>query len=313
MKKGIFILVILILASFALAQEDIRLIPSEEKLDVNYHAFGGQYTIDLKKYMGDGPYLVSKTKNVVVDINQDTGRAIITPNLGFEGSEIITFAINKTRAIITLPRETFREIEIGKVVIFQDIFDDVINNIKKENIRKIESGFRDKKLFIIVNDEVNLFAGYDKDQKPEFTFDILIANEAKEERQSLFDNVNISIIIIAFIISILLFIFRDRVINILIIKENKEKIKRKFLSRLIKYRENDEEILNLMESFFETFLKIKKNSGLYALDLALERREIEGDLKQEIIDLFKHLNDDEQGKRNMKHIYNSLRRVLIKI
>lgn len=312
MKKEFFIIFVL-LTSLVIAQENIELIPSEERLDVNYHSFGGQYTIDLKKYLGDGPYTVSKTKNVIVDINQKTGKAIITPSLGWQGSEIIRFVLNKTKAIITLPKETFREIEIGKIVIFQDVFDRVVEDIKKENIKKLESGFRDNKLFISINDEVNLFAGYDKDLKPEFTFDILLANKGVEVQYGLLEGINLPLIILILIGIILVYIFRDMIISIVRVEKDKKNIKKIFLSKLSRYKEDEEKILDLTEAFFEKFLNIKKDSSLYLLDLALEKRDIKGDLKQEVIDLFKHLNKDKHDKDEIAHMYNSLRRILIKL
>lgn len=311
--RHLIILIIFLFVNIAIAQEDIELIPSEERLEVRYHTFGGQYTIDLKKYLGNGPYIVYETKNVIIDINQNTGKAIIAPKEGFQGSEIIKFALNKTKSVITLPKETLKEINLGRTIIFNDIFDNVIDDIKKEDIKSLEAGFRGNKVAININDEVNLLVGYDEDLKPEFSFDILLANKGAEVRYGIFDRINLKFI--AVIISIILFIyfFRDKLISIIRTKEDKSKIKKIFLAKLSRYKENDEKIIELTEEFFERFLKIKKGSGLYLLDLALEKRQIKGDLKQEIIDLFRHLSNDEHDSKEISHIYGTLRRILVKL
>ncbi|MDP6641880.1 MAG: hypothetical protein QGF74_00665 [Candidatus Nanoarchaeia archaeon] len=315
MKKELFILFILLI-NLVIAQEEIELVPkSDERLDVKYHSFGGQYTIDLKKYLGEGSYRVSETKNVNIDINQETGLAIISSQPGWQGSEIIRFTLNKTKSITTLPKETFEEIkpEIEKLEVFQDAFDGVIKDIAKEKIKRLDSEFRNNKLFISVNEEVNLIAGYDENLKPQFNFGISLSNEGIESPPGFFESINLSLITSIIIIIILLFVFRNNIINLLIIKENKKSIKKSFLARLVKYKDDDEKILDLTESFFFRFLKIKKYSSLYILDLALEKRNIQGDLKQEIISLFKHLQKEEYNKKEIKHIYESLRRVLIKL
>ncbi|MBI2667536.1 hypothetical protein HYX17_02065, partial [Candidatus Woesearchaeota archaeon] len=243
----------------------------------------------------------------------DTGKVIIAPKEGFQGSEIIKFALNKTKSIITLPEETLKEINIGKTQVFQDVLDEIIDDIKKEEIRSLEAGFRDNNIIININDEINLFAGYDEDLKPEFSFDILLANKGAEVRYGIFDRINLNFIAVIILIMLLIYFFRDKLISIIRIKEDKTKVKKIFLAKLSKYKDDDEKIIELAENFFERFLSIKKGSGLYLLDLALERRDIRGDLKQEIIDLFKHLNNDVHNNNEIKHIYETLRRILVKL
>ena len=198
MKKELLILFIL-LTNFVIAQEDIELVPkSDERLDVSYHSFGGQYSIDLKKYLGNGTYRVSGSKNVNIDINQETGMAIISPKLGWQGSEIIRFTLNKTKSIITLPKETFEKIkleDIEKIEIFQDAFDRVINDIEKESIKRLDSKIKDDKLVIVINEEINLISSYDENLKPQFDFNILLTNEGIEPHPGFFESINLSLII----------------------------------------------------------------------------------------------------------------------
>ncbi|MBI2663567.1 hypothetical protein HYX15_03510 [Candidatus Woesearchaeota archaeon] len=307
------ILLLIILSTLAIAQQEIELVPSEERLEINYHSFGGQYKVDLRKYLGDGPYKVEEPNNVIIEINQETGEAIITPKPGFEGSEIIRFQLERAEATISLPRETFRELNVGRLELFQDAFNSVITNIKKEDIKKITSGFVGNKIIINIDDEVKLSAGYDESLKPEFTFDLLLQNRGVEVQRKIFETKDIILIIGLVVLLIVLYVFRDKIITIIRPKEDPEKIKKLFLYRISKYKEDDEKIVELAEAFFDRFLNVKKDSNLYILDLALEKRQIRGDLKQQIIDLFKHINKEKHDKKDIEHIYNNLRKVLVKL
>lgn len=168
MKRGIFIPIVffIILVTFVAAQQG--------EFSVRFHSFGKNATIDLKNYLEESErYLVSRTTNVIVDIDQENGIATLRARSGWEGSEVIFFRTNESLAMINETAEVSQFLEAVPEILFLrrvkdeeliKLFEgtidpsilDVVKKIKKEEIRKLSSELDENRLRIRVNEEVDL-------------------------------------------------------------------------------------------------------------------------------------------------------------
>tara|TARA_Y100000310_G_C20691793_1_gene822770 strand:- start:1994 stop:2932 length:939 start_codon:yes stop_codon:yes gene_type:complete len=312
MKKSVILLFILILSTLTLAQEDIEL--SEDRLDLKFSSFGGTIDIDLKKYLGEGPYFVNGTKDVIIDIDQEVGKATLTPREGWEGAEIIVFR--------TKMKENLREVIVEKLqkaeteVVFdnfEDIFDSILDNLEVEQIKVIKSEFRDGEVLVDINNEIELLIGLDELKKPKFGLNILLNNEGLEIRKGFFEEINLKLISTIIVLAILLLIFKNRVIEFFIPLKDIKSTKARLLSKLKNLKHDDKKIVELVEFFFRRFINVNKKTTLYKLDLTLEKKGIKGHIKQEIVILFKRYQKGNYDKNDFKYLYSNLRRILVKL
>lgn len=168
MKRGIFLSIVLfiILVTFVAAQQG--------EFSVRFHSFGKNATIDLKKYLGESElYLVSRTENVIVDIDQEKGIATLRARPRWEGSEVIHFRTNESLSLVNETEEVAKFLEaVPEILFLRRIRDeelvklfegtidpsilDVVKQIKREEIRKLSSEIEEHTIKIRINDEVDL-------------------------------------------------------------------------------------------------------------------------------------------------------------
>lgn len=167
MKRGVFLslLFFIILVAFVSAQQDT--------FNIRFHSFGRIATVDLKKYLGESElYLVSETKNVIVDIDQEKGIATLKARPGWEGSEVIVFRKNESLSRLneteianfleSVPEIFFmkkiRDDELARL--FEVTIDpsilEIIKLVKREEIRELSTEVGGRELRMSINNEVDL-------------------------------------------------------------------------------------------------------------------------------------------------------------
>ena len=117
MKKGIIIVIFVLLASIALAQylpeEGEVVVPEtiENRLPVEFHSVTGTESVelDLAKYFGRlTKFYVSQTEHVNVTINQEIGLAVMIPyDPEWRGIEEVIFATDPVYLIAEDKRPHF--------------------------------------------------------------------------------------------------------------------------------------------------------------------------------------------------------------
>lgn len=313
MKRGnIFLcwLLFIILITSAIAQDEFS---------VRFHSFGKNATIDLKQYLGESEYyLASQTLNVIINIDQEKGRAYLEARPGWEGSEVIFFRKNESFKKIQdteeiakflpavpeiLALRRIRDEELAKL--FEGTIDpsilDLIKEIKKEEIRKMYSEIEKNLIKINVNDEVDLKLelGYAPTVSIDFSLrkEIEGVEEIEPEKEVGFElnrNIIIALLAIIFIISIYSYIKYS--------KRKKERKKEEELEHVIskdvkllsiyKLRKLQKEIgkakssefINIMREFFSRYFGIEYNFEFNHLIRRVKDSDISGHMKHEIID-----------------------------
>jgi len=319
-KVGIFVLSLILLLPLSLAQEDIQQL-QENELIVRFYSIGKQASIDLKSYLGEADeYLyIKSSENVTVTINQEAGIATLIANPGWTGIEIITFTTRKSELVTgektvtpkTITQITDSEISNNFYDFTNKTFSNIKENIEIQAIKSIKTEIKDDQLIINLNDEAELFFAV-SGNKPEVYLNILIPNQGPSELE-IFDTSGLYPYFTAFGLIVLIFLFRNHIKSLLFKKKEKINIKTKFLTGLINItrmknkKQKEEELLKLLRRFFK-YLKIKPNFTRVNIIKALEKGNIRGDLKQQIIYLFTKLSDYKNEDKG--EIINIFRRVL---
>lgn len=179
MKKGLIIFFAII---FILAVSSV----TSQEFSVRFFSFGKNATIDLKLYLGESEhYIVSKTENIIVTIDQRKGIAYLEAKPEWVGSEVVFFKVieagpieervkekpkrieekeeEKEKKITPLVPETLKEKAVvwgENVRLFGGTVDssvlELFESIKKEDIKKISKKVEKNRVEININDEVEL-------------------------------------------------------------------------------------------------------------------------------------------------------------
>lgn len=317
MKRGVFILLFLIILTAVAAQDEFS---------VRFHSFGKNATINLKDYLGESKYYVaSQTLNVIVNIDQETGIATLTARQGWEGSEIVFFRTNESLKKIEGTEEVakflpavpeilyLRRIREAELVrLFEGTIDpsilDLVKEIEREEIDKLTKEIRERTILISVNDEVDLKMelGY----VPMFSMDFSLGEKreveeeiipSKKEGIKLEINNTAIIIILAIILIICLFFYKKYAKKLEVKKEEKElayviskDIKHLSLNKLLKLQKelekerSSERFVRIVREFFSKYFGIGYDFEFNQLIRRVKDSDIKRGMKNEIKDF---LND----------------------
>src|SRR3989344_3518874 len=322
MKKAWFLAVFLILLfNLVIAQEENQEIVSGNELLVRFHSFGKQASIDLKRYLGESEeYYYSASKNVTVTIDQENGIATLIAKPGWEGVETIRFTTSKPASLIKFrenPEERIiTDSDIAKI--FQELinktFSNIIGGVELQNVRYIDTKLEGGEIIINLNNEAEIFFGV-SGNKPETTLNILIPNAGPPEIKS-FEVSKLNPYVIALLSLIFIFIFRKQVKRLLFSKEIEIDLKNRMLIELFNIqklkdqKEKEERLYHLLNKFFN-ILDISQKSSPLELNKFLEKRNIKGDLKQQVIYLFSKYSEYKTQDKN--EIMKTFRDILGKL
>lgn len=198
MKRGILLILLASIAFAAMASAQ------QDELTVRFRSVGQNATIDLRLYLGESTYyIVSKTTNVKVTIDQKKGLAYIEAAKGWEGTESIYFTTIEAQARQPniseskpptpppplVPEERPEEVVIQyeePLQILREMLDisliDLVKDIRKEEIRTISKKASKDEVNININDEVNI--NIQKGYKPEITMDFsLVTGQGTQQEE----------------------------------------------------------------------------------------------------------------------------------
>lgn len=212
MKRGVFLslLFFIILVAFVAAQQDT--------FNIRFHSFGRFATVDLKKYLGESKlYLVSQTKNVIVDIDQERGIATLKARPGWEGSEVIVFRKNESlselnetevaRFLEEVPETFFLKrirdeelVRLFEVTIDPSILE-IIKLVKREEIRELSTDVEERELKMRINNEVDLKIemGY----IPSVSMDFLLGERREVEAEIGYIRLDVDDAIVIIVLSVI--------------------------------------------------------------------------------------------------------------
>ncbi len=315
MKNSIvFIFVFILSLSFILAQETPTPRP-ENELRMRYLSVAGSITVNLTRFLGpaeDNIYVFSAPPYIEVTIDQKLGIANVKGIPGWSGSDVIIFKVNKTEEAVleegtgaTRPLLKIPDSDLVKLFNYglaRDNFDILTKTVGQEVIRNVQARMEHDKVLIMVNKDVELSADISK--SPEIKVDILTGNLTatavepglKESEGYLTNTVSFFIyigiaIVLFFSLKYLikyLFNLTPRGKQILKVTSNKSTI----LSKLkqIEHSRDLEEASNalsfVINEFFMRYFYISLSSNPFELNNELIRRNIRGNLKQDIITFF---------------------------
>lgn len=316
-KAGAFILLLVFMSGIALAQKPSDEVKIGNDLFVKFHSFGKQASIDLKRYIGDADeYFFIASRNVTITIDQKNGIATIIANPSWEGVETIRFTTSKPAPLIMFREKSDEKIitdpDIAKVFhgLINNSFASIVSTLETATIRSIDARIEENQMIINLNDEAELFFII-TEEKPETTLSILIPNKGPPKIAA-FDVSRLNPYMIALLFIILVFIFRRQIKKSLFTTEIEIDLKSKLLTELIDVQriedatQREEELFRLIDRFFKIF-GVKKGFTRIDLNRVLERRNIRGDQKQEIIYLASKFSDYEnQDKEEIVKIFRSI-------
>lgn len=323
MKRGVTFLLItfLVLISYVIAQQD--------EFSVMFHSFGKNATIDLKQYLGESElYLASQTTNVIVEIDQQTGVAVLTARPGWEGSEVIYFRTNESLIKVNNTEEVAKFLPVTPEILylrrirdeelarlFEGTIDpsviDLIKEIKKEEIRNISKEIRERTVKVSVNDEVdlNLELGY----APTFSMDFSLGEkqaggeEVVKQPESTGFKLKVSntlIIIIAAALAIIVIYFYRKHAK-LKVEERKEleldyaidkDVKQINLNKLLRLQKNlgskesSDEFIRVVRNFFSSYFGIGHDFEVKYLIRRVRDSDLGWRMKGRIIDFLEDLS-----------------------
>lgn len=191
MKRGILLILLASITLIILASAQ------QDELTVRFRSVGKNATIDLRSYLGESAYyIVSKTAHINVTIDQEKGLAYIEAVKGWEGTESIFFTTIEAQARQPdipeskpptpppplVPEEKPEEGVVQyeePLQILREMLDisliDLVEDIRKEEIRTISKKASKDAVSININDEVNI--NIQKGYKPKITMDFSLVPE----------------------------------------------------------------------------------------------------------------------------------------
>jgi len=273
MKKLCALIIFLIILTIFVSADD--------QFSVRFHSFGENTTINLKEFLGESKqYIVSKTTNVRVIINHENGTAFLSTKGEWEGSETIVFTsiekstnlTNQTLIDMLKTAEEFKyEITSNEIneIISENLdkkIKDRLTSIKPEELENLYSRIENKKLFLDLNNEVNLTINF-QEEKPSMKMEFLTPREpslriAIPKIQKGFDRRWIiipSTILLAIIAIIIVISKKEKIIqNIKNVEAKRKTIKE--LKKIKKYdKENSKLFLAIIKHFFSDFFNLKSS------------------------------------------------------
>jgi len=302
MRFAILFISFLLVVSFAIAQSFST---SENELKVRFTSLGSNTTVNLTRFLGEGNYTHTKSENILINIKDGIAELRAKPN--WKGAEEITFykeaVINQTqKIIIALPKkmpfdDKKLEREVNNLLLdrFNETYYEIIYKIKPEQIEEIATKYEKDKLEITINKEMEIQVNTEQAQ-PKIIMKILSLKETAAPSPPKKFELNlrpiITILLIIFAI-FLVYTSRNYFLQIRLKirhKKDKEIKKKKLLSKLnkidIKNKNALQQLQYILYEFFIIFFAISRNDTEYELESHLNKKEITGYLKQEILLLF---------------------------
>jgi len=198
MKKEFFIVVFIFITLI------IPTIAEKEEFSIRFHSFGKNATIDLRTYLGESVhYIVSETENVIVTIDQSVGTAYLEAKPGWNGTETVFFRRIESKAEVVESKPEPNQTQIEPIVLddikekpitykeppkfLENIIDeslaDMLDDIKKEEIKKLTKVVEGDSLKLNVNDEIefNLEVGSNPTVTMDFSLGPKQENGVEEE------------------------------------------------------------------------------------------------------------------------------------
>lgn len=152
--------------------------PEEAEFGVRFHSFGKNATINLKEFLGESKqYLVSKTENVIVRIDQERGIAYLEARPGWEGTEQVFFKTIESQPIIEIVEEEEEKEEEPMPLVPENFSEEIpyeyeiplrffggtidasvlelLREIRREEIRKLSKKVEKDRLELSINEEID--------------------------------------------------------------------------------------------------------------------------------------------------------------
>ncbi len=311
--KRWFILIVLLLIPFSLALE--------ERLVLRIHQDQNNTIIFLNDYLFPSEeYFVNHTDNIKTNIKNN----ILTINRTAGGVGTVIVAIKKlllekevakktTKRIVNITKIIERYPEIVSYEEKQQTFNTTINylpfldKIERQSIEKLHTEILENKLFLSINEEVNIQIIYDnKTDNFDYKLDIQLPQGTLDKKALKFKiNKYILTFFILLILAIIIFALYQvyHQFNVFQTKRPKEKIK-------ISKKEEPSSLISKLEKYFINHLNISPTSSQLALEQKLKRKGIKGNRKQEILFLFKKLKEGELSEEEADLTKKYLKRIL---
>jgi hypothetical protein len=300
-----------------------------DRLVVRFHSTAEKQDIDLKLYLGKAPmyYYNATQKNVIITVDQE-GVAHISSKPGFEGVETIIFSTNESAIYEKQPQkedytflENLTETMIEKyptLVTDKDIQESLggslvdeilLKSIKKADLEKVTSEVKEDELMVNVNDEALVLVSFENQTKPKLTI-VLFDEDAKVDENALkpdYKSYIIGGLIIIFVGFLML--YRDRLLTYFKRTRYNLVTKKKTLSKKLNQAGTGREIKDVMEDLFKEKFGLTRYSTPYETELTLNRYKIKGNLKQEILFLYRKFNEEHLSKYEVELIKKYLKRL----
>ncbi|MDD5253623.1 MAG: hypothetical protein PHG05_00785 [Candidatus Nanoarchaeia archaeon] len=320
MKRWILSLIfILLITSFVYGATD--------RLVVRFQSTSQKQDINLKKYLGDSPfyYYNITNHNVLINIDQD-GIAHITAKPGFKGVETIIFSTNSSRIYEKAPdkqdltllenlTETIIEKyptlitdqELEKAFAGTVVDSLLLKSIKKEEIEKITSEIKEDELMVNVNDEALMVVAFENESRPKLTV-VLFDESAKVDEDALKPNYS-SYFIIGLIIIFIggLVIYRDHIFMFIRRSGHQIIAKKQTLNKRLNDSKTAHDIKLLTEEILRNKFGLTRYSTPYEVEVILKKYKITGNLKQEILFLYRKSGEEHLSKYEIELIKRYLK------
>ncbi|MDD5332023.1 MAG: hypothetical protein PHE43_04380 [Candidatus Nanoarchaeia archaeon] len=322
MKRWVFSLIFILLISSMVYGATDRLV-------IRFHSTTEKQEIDLKQYLGYAPayYYNITTNQATVTIDKD-GIALIRGKAGFTGVETIIFSTNEsmvyekkeqkedytllenlTEAIIEEYPELITYKEVEKVFEGNLVDEILLKSIRRTEIEKITSELKEDELLVNVNDEALLMVAFENQTKPKLTI-ALFDDEAKVDESALRPNyLNMILIGLGIILAGGLILYRDRLFTLLRSTKHRLVTRKKSLEKKLGEIRTGEDTKKVIEDVFIEKFGLNRFATPYEMENSLKKFNIRGNLKQEILFLYRKLNEEHLSNYEVQLIKRYLRKL----